>query len=188
MKPTMMAATGLAFCLFAGTGTPANSASMAYCAFYAQQRTLVASPQDLTIQQPQTLRERAFYECLNMDDEPPLPVHGRVLSVEATSELAFIDAMSQESGLLPIDAEPVREAEQAAKAEPIDTAGSVAALKETENETAAMARQEPKPIITGLKVGSPEWEAWCSKHYPNSFDAKTGTVVPNSTGQRTKCS
>ncbi len=188
MKPTTMAATGLAICLFAGSGTLAHAASMTYCAFYAQQRALVASPQDLTIQQPQTLRERAFYECVNMDDEPPLPVLGNVQSVEATSELAFIDAMSQESGLLPIDAEPVKETEQTAKSEPIDTAGSVAALDTTETEAATTAKDEPKPIVTGLKVGSPEWEAWCSKHYPNSFDPKTGTVLPKSTGRRTKCS
>jgi hypothetical protein len=42
---------------------------------------------------------------------------------------------------------------------------------------------------SGLAAGTPEWETWCAKYFPNSWDAKTGTVVHRSStgGERVVC-
>ena len=39
---------------------------------------------------------------------------------------------------------------------------------------------------SGLAPWTPEWRAWCAEHFPNSFDPKTGTIVPYD-GTRTLC-
>ncbi len=38
---------------------------------------------------------------------------------------------------------------------------------------------------SGREQGSPEWVAWCKKHFPNSFDEASGTVKPFDGPRRT---
>jgi len=51
----------------------AQAAPMDYCEDYAEETLAVLQAAGLVRESPQMLRDRAFYECLNMDDEAPMP-------------------------------------------------------------------------------------------------------------------
>lgn len=144
MRRLLVPLAGLALALGATAG--ASAASPDYCALYAREFALEYARQVKTRpagESPLFIQDRAFYRCLNLDEEPPMP--------------------------------------------------SASAYVEIEDEAAAAAEPAPKkPTKTaawrgsGLKAWSPEWKAWCAKHFPNSFNPKTGTVLPYK-GKRTLC-
>lgn len=70
MKRWSLAAAALAAGFAPGT---AMAASMEYCERYAQETLTVLTAAGMANESPQLVRDRAFYECLNMDDEPPMP-------------------------------------------------------------------------------------------------------------------
>jgi len=79
-------------------------------------------------------------------------------------------------------------------AAPKPTAATTATAKP--NSTTLVAAAAPDSVAaapvyrgSGLTTGTPEWEAWCAKYFPNSWDPKTGTVVHRSSngGERVLC-
>jgi hypothetical protein len=80
------------------------------------------------------------------------------------------------------------------QAPPAGEGPPAAAAKPAIEDTAAL-EPEPAPIKaqdnirrgSGHAMWSRKWRAWCSQHFPNSFDPKTGTIVPYKTGVRTIC-
>ena len=52
---------------------------------------------------------------------------------------------------------------------------------------AASARRTGRWRGSGYATWSPEWRDWCAEHFPNSFDPKTGTIMPYKTGVREPC-
>ena len=70
MKRWSLAAAVLASGFAPGT---AMAASMEYCERYAQETLSVLTAAGMAKESPQLVRDRAYFECLNMDDEPPMP-------------------------------------------------------------------------------------------------------------------
>ena len=150
---------------------PASAASPAYCALYAREYTAqftTGSDADAAMASEYRIQEQAYYQCLNMDVEPEFPdtsvYYGKgfqdVLAglVEPADGIAEGDASAED---------PIAEAtpEPAAKPQPTQ-----------------VARRSSRG--SGLEPWTPEWEAWCRKHFPNSFDPSDGTVKPYDEARR----
>jgi hypothetical protein len=159
--------------LTCGAGT-AWAASPVYCALYAKEYVKQATVDSQGSIPPNRIYDRAYYKCLNMDDEPQLPT-------------AYADPGSEGSG------GPFALVEKV-YAPASGDAGADAVAKPATEDTAAL-EPEPAPVKahesagrgSGYAMWSREWRAWCSQHFPNSFDSKTGTIVPYKTGVRTIC-
>jgi hypothetical protein len=172
MRTIIAPLAGLAV-LSCGAGT-AWAASPTYCALYAKEFVKHAAVDSQGSIPPSRLRDRAYHKCLNMDDEPLLPT-------------AYADPGNDGTG------GPFALVEKA-YAPAADERGGDTAAKPAIEDTAAV-QPEPAPIMaqkntqtrSGRAMWSPEWRAWCSQHFPNSFDPKTGTIVPYKTGVRTIC-
>ena len=135
----------------------AAAAAPDYCALYAREVARLAADAN-TIAALQRVQDQAFYKCLNMDEDPPLP-----------DESAYADG--------PGDGAIFGEGDAMVGDEVVEPAP-----KATATRTAKAGAFKG----SGLKRGSAEWKAWCAEHYPNSFDPKTGTVLPYG-GKRTIC-
>jgi hypothetical protein len=163
MRTIIVPLAGLAALASAAGATWA--ASPVYCALYAKEFVKHAAVESQGSIPTSRIHDRAYYKCLNMDDEPLLPT-------------AYADPGSEAVG------GPFSLVE--GSNEPLENAA-----KESAVEAAAASAAEVSPAGPGPKSGqamwSPEWRAWCSQHFPNSFDPKTGTVVPYKTGVRTTC-
>jgi hypothetical protein len=141
------------------------AASPVYCALYAKEFVKHAAVESQGSIPPSRIHDRAYYKCLNMDDEPLLPTaYADPGRDETDGPFSFVEGAS----------EPAEKA-----------------TKESTVRAAAASGPERVPEGAGASSGhamwSPEWRAWCSQHFPNSFDPKTGTVVPYKTGVRTTC-
>lgn len=142
--------------LFALSAAGAAAAAPDYCALYAREVARLSADAD-TVAALQRAQDQAFYKCLNMDEDPPLP-----------DESAYAD----DGG----DGAMVGEGDAMVGDEVVEPAP---APKPAPTRTATFKG-------SGLKRWSAEWKAWCAEHYPNSFDPKTGTVLPYD-GKRTMC-
>jgi hypothetical protein len=179
-------ALAAAFALFP---LAAQAAPIEHCERYAEEWSRLAPSADLQGKPQQFRRDRAFYNCLNMDDSPPLPSAGEM---GASRSLRLGYALDETPGAerQPVETAAAAAARSAVNAMATETIeeGSAASEDPAQQETAGLAAEDADPIITGLKVGSPEWAAWCRKHFPKSFDPETGTVIPLASGRRTRCS
>lgn len=201
MKRFVLPLAGIGLGLVGG-GT-ASAASLDYCHRFATAHVKLASVQRLRNVSPETVHDQAFFLCLNMDDEPAMPtayVDPKIKGVNppwfASAPLATAapkaDQTSGETSAPPpiiLDAAP-RAQEGDASADEAAAAGSEAA--QTSDQASIAAAKEPAKRAgrrrgSGLPPGSPELAAWCLKHFPNSYDAATGTIVPFETGVRTVC-
>jgi len=144
----------------------AMAASPTYCALYAKEFVKHAAIDSQGSVPASRIHDRAYHKCLNMDDEPLLPT-------------AYVDPGNDRSGA-PFAA--IEEAYQTGDGAPQGDAGPEPSFE----TTAALEPEEGAPR-SGHAMGSPEWRAWCSRRFPNSFDPETGTVVPYKTGVRTVC-
>ena len=153
---------GLGFLAISPEG--AAAAAPDYCALYAREQARV-SPEGDTAEALQRAQDKAFYQCLNMDEAPPLPEDSAyaddALGAGVTAEG---DASAGDETLIEPDPAPAPKP------------------KRTRSAKASGSHRG-----SGFKQGSPEWKAWCQEHYPNSFDPKTGTVLPLGGGGRTMC-
>jgi len=140
------------------------AASPVYCALYAKEFVKHAAVESQGSIPPSRIRDRAYHKCLNMDDEPLLPT-------------AYADPGSDGTG------GPFSLVEGSNQS--VDNAAESAV------KAAAEPGPEPAPDSSrrgsGYAMWSQEWRAWCSQYFPNSFDPKTGTIVPYKTGVRTVC-
>lgn len=161
MRTIIVPLAGLA--VLTSAAWAARAASPVYCALYAKEFVKHAAVQSQGSIPPKRIHDRAYHKCLNMDDEPLLPT-------------AYADPGSGET------AGPFSLVE--GSKEPAENTGKDAAVE-------AAVAPGPEPDNSGPNSGhamwSPEWRAWCSQHFPNSFDPKTGTVVPYKTGVRVTC-
>lgn len=164
--------TGLA-ALICGGGS-AWAASPAYCALYANEFVKHAALDSQSSVPLSQIHDREYYKCLNMDDEPLLPA----AHADAGNDASNDTFMAIEGAVDPNGVQVSKDRNPSA----------------TVDDTASFA-PEPAAIKTygknwrgsGYPMWSQEWRAWCAQHFPNSFDTKTGTVVPYETGVRTIC-
>lgn len=137
------------------------AASPVYCALYAKEFARFAAVDSQGSVPTARLHDRAYHKCLNLDDEPLLPT-------------AYADPGGDTSR------EPFAAVE--GSFEPTADGPDEAAPFEPQPQSAENGQAK-----SGHAMWSPEWREWCSARFPNSFDPKTGTVVPYKTGVRTTC-
>jgi hypothetical protein len=161
--PALSAAVfGITFSLLGAD--PAAAASPAYCALYAREYTAqftTGSNADEAMASEYKILEQAYYQCLNMDIEPEFP----------DTSVYYGAGLDDILGGLAAPLEGVAEGDTSA------------------DDPLAEPAPEPKPAATqvarrsggrgsGLEAWTPEWEAWCKGHFPNSFNPEDGTVKP----------
>ena len=148
-----------------GMANSASAASPAYCALYAREYTAqfaTGSSADAAIASEYRIQEQAYYQCLNMDVEPEFP----------ETSVYFGAAIDDIAGG-PLEAV----AQGDAAADEADVAVEPPVVKPKPKRTASAAPRR-SGRGSGLEAWTPAWEAWCQAHFPNSFDADTGTVKP----------
>ncbi len=184
-------------------GGSAGAASLDYCHRFATAHVKLASVQRLRNLSPETVHDQAFYLCLNMDEEPAMPTAyvdptikgsnppwfasapeaGAAPKPEPASEAAIPPASATPEAVSSAgEGVPPADEEATAKAEADGSAGATSLAS-----TSKPAKRTGRRRGSGLPQGSPELAAWCLKHFPNSYDAATGTIVPYETGVRTLC-
>ena len=161
---------------FIALGTGAYAASPDYCALYSREYAKEyarLSGKDSAPDAAQHIQDRAFYKCLNLDEDPALPSASAYVDIgdeqvaEADTEGALAEGDAADQDITPdTDAPAATAVAPEPKAEP--------AKKVT--KTASVAKSTHRG--SGLKAWSPEWKAWCQKHFPNSFDPETGYILP----------
>lgn len=135
-------------------GTEATlAASPVYCALYAKELVKHGAAENQAGLSEENVYDRAYYRCLNLDDEPALPE-----TIAGPDGPGIGGPYVEEASTIAPDRPPMK-----AKAHGKKWRGS------------------------GLAAWSTEWTKWCAEHFPNSFDPKTGTVIPYETGVRTMC-
>lgn len=149
------AGVALAVPLFLGAGSSAMAASPEYCAVYAHASADPQGAASASADDTDALKrayDKAYYECLNLDDEPKLPVDfaDRGLDNPGVGE-----------GDLSVDDEKVIKPEKKASAK----------IKKTASIDKPAKRKKWK---SGYEAWTPEWSKWCEANY-KSFDPKTGT-------------
>jgi hypothetical protein len=177
------AAAGLA--VLTAVPSRAAAAQMSYCQTWADRvaEHTVAPPGQAD---RKAIRDKAFYECLNMDEEPALPDSALGLFIDPTgSPFKSLDAPPVENA--PGSAATFSSDEQPPGPEPLAQGdaddGDMTGLA----ETGPASGDDGQGRGSGKPRGSEEWAAFCAKYYPRSFDPQTGTVVPAKLGRRVPC-
>jgi len=159
---TIFGSLAWAAVLTCGVGS-AIAASPTYCALYAKEFVKHAAVDSQGSVPASRIHDRAYHKCLNMDDEPLLPTaYADPGNDGSGGPFALIEGSYQ-----PGDGEA-------------DSAAAGSAFE------GAVEPGEAAPR-SGHAMWAPEWRAWCSRRFPNSFDAETGTVVPYETRVKTVC-
>jgi hypothetical protein len=151
------------------TPTGASAASPAYCALYAREYTAqftTGSDADAAMASEYKIQEQAYYQCLNMDVEPEFPDTSVYFGTGLNDILVGLGGPQE--GVAEGDAS-FEEPLQAAAPEEAAPAAEPAAT-----QTASRSSRRGN----SLEPWTPEWEAWCKAHFPNSFDPNDGTVKP----------
>jgi hypothetical protein len=159
----MLPLAGLGFAIL--TGDVAIAASPAYCALYAREYASVMVQEGAAPDATVTVQDQAYYRCLNRDEDPAMPTASAYFGTNVTGEGA--DAIGEGDISGPTEAASV----------PIPRPAPAVTTASTESP-GRRSRQIP---------WTPEWVAWCTSHFPNSFDLKTGTVIPFKTNNREFC-
>lgn len=180
MKRILVPLAGLGLIVL--TIDSAAAASPDYCAVFAKEfaeQALSANDGKLSAD---LIHDRLYHKCLNMDEDPALPTAYTEARPDGVGGSLVEDGQSAESIL----------EDATAEAPTVDvTAIDEAMVKRTaatENDAPkAPARREGQWHGSGYAMWSPEWRDWCAEHFPNSFDPKTGTIMPHKTGKREPC-
>lgn len=188
MKRVFLPAALMALALsFGGWPQAARAATMNYCETYADRVAQYSPDAKAGEKARQFVRDKAFYECLNMDEEPPLPQDALGLSMDPSgSPFKVLDA--PDPSLVPD--QPELQAEPQKPAEPARKEASVSLDSDTPGvsaKTSVAISDDGQGRGSGQAKGSEKWKAFCARYYPNSFDPKTGTVVPAKLGKRVAC-
>lgn len=183
----LLAATFAALAASAARPSESAAAQMNYCETWADRVAENAPAARMDGSDRKAIRDKAFYECLNMDEEPPLPGNALGLFIDPSgSPFKALDAPPVETppgaplatGAAdgkPADEEPVAQGD----ADEGDIVGSI--------ETGQPVEDDGQGRGSGKPRGSQEWADFCARYYPNSFDRDTGTVVPVKLGRRVPC-
>ncbi len=148
-----LAGFGLAM-LIAGA---AEAASPAYCALYAREYANETVQPSAAPGMLQSVQDQAYYRCLNQDEDPQLPQTSAYFGTDVGDPVAL-----ETTGAIGTDASPA----------PATSPAPAAASKPVS------VAQRTQHSRSGLTPWSKEWASWCSRHYPRSFDPKTGLVLP----------
>ncbi len=183
MTRILLLLAALTAALTAGALRPgtAAAAQLSYCETWAD-RVAGHSPASRIDEESRVaIRDKAFYECLNMDEEPPLPDNALGL---------FIDPSG--SPFKPLESPPVVTPPQAQPAAPATEPDPVAQGDVDETQITGSVAQgavedDGQGRGSGKPRGSQEWSDFCVKYYPKSFDPETGTVIPVKIGRRVPC-
>ena len=214
MKPVIVPLAALG--MLAVTTGAALAAPPAYCALYAREYAsqFALAAGEKPDAEPK-IQDEAYYRCLNMDQEPQLPVtsayYGTSVDTagKGTAQKPAANAVSQASNqpaappsasvavtaTPSMPAAPPATATVAAATPPVPTAPPAAAAA-----TPPVSVPPPQPIAkmagnttttrsyTGGKTPwTPEWFAACKKYFPNSFNEKDGTILPHGSNKRVLC-
>jgi hypothetical protein len=155
----------------------AEAASPTYCALYAREyaneMVKIGATSAVSIQ----LQDRAYYRCLNQDEVPALP-----------STSAYFDANIGDLTQVPAEGDAsentrttVAVSEQPKPSSPPKKADAAPVQK------VAASSQAADYDTSGYQAWTPEWQAWCKEHFPNSFNEKTGKVFPYKTKKWRMC-
>ena len=142
---------------------PAMAASPEYCTVYAQASADPKGTASGSASDTETLQrvyDKAYFECLNADDEPAIPDEFLARSAD--------DPVVSEGDSDAGDEKPV------VKKEP----------KGAKTASADLPRKK-KRWTSGFPKGTAGWQAWCEDNY-KSFDVKTGTYTSYS-GEKKPC-
>lgn len=159
----------------------ALAASPDYCAVYAIEFAKQVSPNEGKLS-AELIHDRLYHKCLNMDEDPPLPNAyaearpdgvGKSLVEGSESPAAILDDAEAPT----VDATAIDEA----------IVKRTAAIEGDHPKMPAKQQSQGRWRGSGYAMGSPEWKNWCAEHFPNSFDPKTGTVMPYKTEVREPC-
>jgi len=158
------------------------AASPDYCAVFAKEFAKQALSTNEGKLSADRIHDRLYHKCLNMDEDPAMPTAYTETRPDGVGRSLVEDGQTAESIL----------EDATAEAPTVDaTAIDEAMVKRTaaiENDAPkAPARRTGKWRGSGYVMGSPEWRDWCAEHFPNSFDPKTGTIMPYNTGEREPC-
>jgi hypothetical protein len=159
------------------------AASPDYCAVFAKEfaeKALSANEGHLSAEM---VHDRLYHKCLNMDEEPALPTAFTATRSDGVGRSLVEDGQSAESILEDATAEA-----PTVDATAVDEAmvKRTAAL-ESDAPNAPPAKRTGRWQGSGYAMWSPQWRNWCAEHFPNSFDPKTGTIIPYKTGTREPC-
>lgn len=167
MKMLMVRLTGLGLAALASG--PAAAASPAYCALYAREYANQMVQEGAAAGIAVRVQDQAYDRCLNQDDDPALPTASAYFGADVDGQGGSLETISQ--GDISEADEVAAPAQNALTATPV----------------AASTRRTGRRGGSGLAAWTPEWVAWCARHFPNSFDPETGTIVPYKTYQRQFC-
>ncbi len=178
----LILAVAVALLASASLHAPAQAAQMGYCEIWADRVAEHSPASRIDDESRIAIRDKAFYECLNMDDEPPLPESALGLFIDPSSSpfkpLESPPVMTPPEARQPVlprqDREPVAQGD----VDDAQVTGSVAKLP---------AEDDGQGRGSGKPRGSQEWSDFCVKYYPKSFDPETGTVIPVKIGRRVPC-
>jgi len=165
MKKLVLPLAGLGLAILANGA--AQAASPAYCALYAREYANQMVQEGAAPGMAVSVQDQAYYRCLNRDEEPAMPTASAYFGTDVTGTPALLGTISE--GDISLEDEPP------AAASPAPAQTTTAA-----DETSVGSRSRRVPW-------TPEWVAWCSSHFPNSFDLKTGTVIPYRSNRREFC-
>lgn len=160
----------LSFGFLAVAGGAASAASPEFCALYAQEYVDRYGADSKKEGAAGLVHDRAYYKCLNQDDEPKLP------AAQAATDINNRDSVAVTVGTKvgPAKVENKTPAAEVAKADPNDGDDGKPDVKKPGRHRGS-----------GFAHGTKEWAAWCGKHY-KSFDPKTGYYRAFS-GAKTLC-
>lgn len=165
------------FAPFAGIGLLACASGSAvaappdYCARFAEEYAEKAVSDIGGTLSAEQVHDRLYHKCLNMDEEPALPTaYAEPEEALAASILKDVVAETPTVDVTAIDEAMVKR---------------TSAVEDDRRPTGT--RRTGKWRGSGYAMWSPEWRDWCAEHFPNSFDAETGTIMPYETGVREPC-
>jgi hypothetical protein len=156
-KPLSFTFVSAAAGVLLAAALPAVAASPEYCTVYAQASADPKGSASASAADTETLQrvyDKAYFECLNADDEPALPEEFVARNAEELVSEGDIDAgdLAETPEVKP------------------KAAVKKAAVKTTKS---ASVSKKKKRYSSGFPVGTEGWKAWCKDNY-RSFDEATG--------------
>ena len=179
----------------------AHAAAPSYCALYAREYAIYAVQDVTAVGVRQIMEDLAYFRCLNQDDDPPFPARsayysggagqGSTVVARAGDAGAGPEAVAIAAASGPLIGTPRAPARDTGVDAAITTGAISAPPTPASPPTAVIAAAAKQGAYqgSGLTPWTPEWQAWCAKFFPRSWDPLTGTVVHGSstTGERVLC-
>jgi hypothetical protein len=198
------------FCVIAASDV-AGAASPSYCALYAREYATDTVQPRAAPGMLQSVQDQAYYRCLNLDEDPPLPKASAYFGTDVIDSAPVAPVVNKPAGgATPPTAPQPRPAPTRSVASAsigsgvVDSKSSPPAAR-TSIVAAPPPPQAPdvKPAETrsvasastyratyhgsGMTAWTPEWKTWCARNFPNSWDPATGTILNFGADRRELC-